>query len=540
MQFVDLLRKPDFVYGATDASDLRFEENDNGVDCPVQYEYKVEKDSAKIIVYPSGSPVKYLKFRFCGDLSFVDKVYGDQFERQSFKAYLEWRSVMGSRILPWFCYVIGNKQMACYGVKTGCDCFAMFQVDTHGVTLFLNLCNGNEGTDLQEPLLACEVVQLFGAEGADEYDIAKVFAKKMCDNPVLPQEPIFGVNNWYWAYSHISFESVLQESEYLKEMTTGCKHRACMIIDDGWQKNRIAGRGQYIGGEWEANDRFKDMGKMAEEIRKRGQKAGLWFRPLLTRDALPKNVAYTDYDMGVVMDPSHPYTLERVYKDAKKIRSWGYEVIKHDFTTLDITGLALTAESHDYLLCKEGYRFFDKTKTTATIMKNLYKAIQNGAGDADVIGCNVIGHLSAGIHSVQRTGNDSSGHAFEMTRRHSVNAVMRLPMNNTFFNVDPDCAAFTEFVQADINLDFLEMCALTGMTTLASVTPGILKDDEMRRINEIYKMADSGKCEYGIVNFAKTANPEIFISKDKKTVRAFDWSKAYNGARIVVSRDYPL
>ena len=95
MQFVDLLRKPDFVYGATEASDLRFEEKDNGVDCPVQYEYKVEKDSAKIIVYPSGNPVKYLKFRFCGDLSFVDKVYGDQYERQSFKAYLEWRSVTG-------------------------------------------------------------------------------------------------------------------------------------------------------------------------------------------------------------------------------------------------------------------------------------------------------------------------------------------------------------------------------------------------------------------------------------------------------------
>ena len=535
MEFINLLRKPDFVYGATDASSLRFEEDDNGVDCPVQYEYKIEKDSAKIIVYPSGSPVKYLKFRFSGDFSRVDKVYGDQFERQSFKAYLEWRSVMGSRILPWFCYVVADNRMACYGVKTGCDCFAMFQVDTHGVTLFLNLCNGNDGTDLQEPLLACEVVQLFGKEGDDEYDLAKSFAKKMCDNPVLPKTPIFGVNNWYWAYSHISFESVCQESAYLQEMTMGCKNRPCMIIDDGWQKNRIAGRGHYIGGEWEANDRFNDMRKMADEIRKRNQKAGLWFRPLLTQGNLPQGVAYADYAMGVVMDASHPYTLETVYQDAKKIRDWGYEVIKHDFSTLDITGLALTSDRHDYLLCKEGYRFFDKTKTTATIMKNLYKAIQLGAGDADVIGCNVIGHLSAGIHSTQRTGNDSSGRSFELTRRHSVNAVMRLPMNNMFFNVDPDCAAFTDMVSADINLDFLEMCALTGMTTLASVTPNILTDKEMQRINEIYKMADSGKYEYGIVNFTKTANPEIFISKDKKTIREFDWSKAYNGARIALN-----
>ena len=32
MKFVDLLRKPDFVYGATDVSSMRFEENDNGID----------------------------------------------------------------------------------------------------------------------------------------------------------------------------------------------------------------------------------------------------------------------------------------------------------------------------------------------------------------------------------------------------------------------------------------------------------------------------------------------------------------------------
>ncbi len=537
MEFISLLKQPDYIYGATEESDLRFEETDNGRDCPIKFEYVVGKDSAKVIVYPSGSPVKYLKLRFSGDLSFVDKVYGDQFERQSFKAYLEWRSVMGSRILPWFCHVIGENKMACYGVKTGCDCFAMFQVDTHGVTLFLNLCNGNDGTDLQEPLVACEVVELFGKEGEDEYDVAKVFAQKMCDSPVLPKEPIFGVNNWYWAYGNISFDSVVKEADYLMEMTAGCKHRPAMIIDDGWQKERIVGRGQYIGGEWEPNDRFKDMAKMAEEIHKRNQKAGLWIRPLLTKGNLPTGVAYAEYDKGVVMDPSHAYTLEKVETDVRRIANWGYEIIKHDFSTLDITGIVLTSEFHNYQLCKGGYKFFDKTKTTATIIKNLYKAIQRGAGTADVIGCNVIGHLSAGIHSVQRTGNDSSGRSFEWTRRHSVNAVMRLPMNNTFFNVDPDCAAFTELVSADMNLDFLEMCALTGMTTLASVTPNILKEKEMQRINEIFKMADSGSYEYGIKNYSKTANPEIFISKDKKKVRAFDWSKAYNGARVVLT-DY--
>ena len=68
--FPTVLRQPDRVMGATDESPYRFEE-DLQAECPVQYEYRVEKNSAKVIVYPSGAPVKFLKLRFRADLSFV-------------------------------------------------------------------------------------------------------------------------------------------------------------------------------------------------------------------------------------------------------------------------------------------------------------------------------------------------------------------------------------------------------------------------------------------------------------------------------------
>ena len=533
-EWISVLRKPDFVTGATEESPLRFEEDKN-YGCPVQYEYAVGKKSAKVVVYPSGSPVKYLKLRFNGDFSFVDKVYGDQWERSSVGAYLEWRSVMSSRVLPWFCYVRSETQTACYGVKTGADCFALWQVDTHGVTLFLNLCCGNDGTDLKEPIVACEVVELFGEDGEDVYKTARRFSAVMCENPVLPKTPVFGVNNWYWAYGNISRESVLRETDHLMEMAAGCKNKPYMIIDDGWQLNREPKNGAYIGGAWEANERFKNMAETAAEIHTRGAKAGLWFRPLLTREKLPQSAKLTSDYGGDILDPSHPFTLEKAYQDAAKIRTWGYELIKHDFTTNDFTGNApLTSEKHDYELFTGGRKLYDKTKTSATILKNLYKAIQNGAKDADIIGCNVVGHLSAGIHSLQRIGGDTSGHSFEWTKRDGVNTVMRLPLNNRFFNVDPDCAAFTDMVDAEINLDFLEMCAYTGMTTLASVTPYSLKEKALRRINEIYKIADTRKYELGIANYEKTAEPEIFVSKDGKTIKKYDWTKPYNGSRIVL------
>jgi len=78
------------------------------------------------------------------------------------------------------------------------------------------------------------------------------------------------------------------------------------------------------------------------------------------------------------------------------------------------------------------------------------------------------------------------------------------------------------------------MCALTGMTTLASVTPGILSDGEIRRINKIYRMADSDTLRYGIKNYDRNANPDIFGTEDGSEERVFDWMRAYDGSRTVL------
>ena len=110
---VSVLRKPDYVFGATENTEFRFEEK--GIN-DVKYEYVVEGDCAKVIVHPSGSPVKYLKLRFNGDFRAVDKVYGDQWERAGQPSYLEWKSVRAGRVLPWFCYVIANGKTSCYGI----------------------------------------------------------------------------------------------------------------------------------------------------------------------------------------------------------------------------------------------------------------------------------------------------------------------------------------------------------------------------------------------------------------------------------------
>ena len=528
--FLSILRQPDRVTGATDASLYRFEE-DLSQPCPIEYDYRVENNTAKVTVYPSGSPVRYLKLRFRGDLRFVEAVCGDQWGRSTGGTNpIQWCSVMSHRQLPWFCYLRSGAQIACYGVKTGPNCFAFWQVDTHGVTLFLNLMAGNRGADLKEPLVACEIVERFSEEGESPYEAAAAFAKRMCSDPVLPKEPIFGVNNWYWAYGNITHDSVMTETDYLLEMTRDTAHSPYMIIDDGWQFNRTLTSPTYIGGPWYSSPHFGDIAETAAHIREKGAKPGIWFRPLLTLGRIPQEACLAHDSGGQVLDPTHPYTLQRIREDAARIHAWGFQLLKHDFTSHDLLGLGhMSPEVNGVRLMADDRKLFDVSRPLAAVIKDLYRAVQEGMGSDPVIGCCTVGHLVAGIHAVQRVGGDTSGRSYEWTVRNGINAMMRLPQNDSFFRVDPDCAAFTAKVPAEINLDFLEMCALTGVTTLASVTPGILTGEQLCRIQKIYQLADRDATRYGIVNFEKTSLPEIF--EEKGLCREFNWTSVYDGSR---------
>jgi alpha-galactosidase len=530
-QFPTLLRQPDCVVGATEDSPFRYEE-DVKADCPVDYEYQVSNTSAKVIVRPSGAPIKHLKLRFRADLSFIDAVLGDEWALAGAAgAYspLTWSSILPNRKMPWFVYLRHGSRLACYGLKTGPNCFGFWQVDAHGLTLFLNLMAGSVGVDLKEELVACELVERIAPEGEDPYRSAQKFAAVMCDKPVLPKQPVFGVNNWYWAYGNITHQTVLDETDRLLEITAGTKHRPYMVIDDGWQINRALVNPNYNGGPWLSGQHYGNLEETAHAILEKGAKPGVWFRPLLTMGGMPWQACYRATAAGHTMDPSHPYTLERVYEDTARLRNWGFELIKHDFSTFDMVGDNMCSMNHGVRITHGNEKLYDQSKTMAMVIKDLYRAIQKGAGDAEVIGCNTVGHLAAGIHSIQRVGYDTSGTSFEYTACNGPNSMMRLPLNGNFFMIDADCAAFTKEVPFQPNLDFLKACAVTGTTTMAAIAPDILTPEQKKEVAKVFRIADKNQLHCGIENFEKTSSPEIFVDGDDRF--EFEWTAYYEGSR---------
>jgi alpha-galactosidase len=160
-----------------------------------------------------------------------------------------------------------------------------------------------------------------------------------------------------------------------------------------------------------------------------------------------------------VLAPSVPEVRAYVRQTIQRLRSWGFELIKHDFTTDEIAGRWGFEMKNEMIA--EGWAFADHSRTTAEIIRQLYVDIREAAGrDVVIIGCNTIGHLAAGTFELQRIGDDTSGREWSRTRKMGVNCLaFRAPQHGVFFAVDADCVGQTktDSVLWDKNRQWLDL-----------------------------------------------------------------------------------
>lgn len=422
--FQSIIRTPDYIIL-----------NNQELKHKVKVLFENEKSYLSVYVQAQNVELKNIKLRWNVYIPVDSKFLSDAWERSY--GDLEWRGLCADRVMPWYFLINRDNKNVGYGVKVRPNAFCYWQVDEIGITLNLDVRNGTKGVILNGKLKICDVVYE-NNENVDVFDFAKYFCTKMCDDPILPKEPVYGFNNWYYAYGDISEKSVIEDTDYLSKLVDQkIDNRPFMVIDDGWQvAHKI---NEYNGGPWnKGNEKFPDMKKLAKEISDRGCKPGIWVRLLHTSDDnLPKEWRLSrDFQ---ILDPSVPEVLDYIKNIISDIVDWGYKIIKHDFSTFDIFD-AWGFQMNDNV-AKGDWCFYDRTKTTAQIIKEFYKAILDATNDSCyILGCNCIGHLGAGLMHMQRIGDDVSGFCWERTRKYGINTLaFRLPQHKTFFDIDADC-----------------------------------------------------------------------------------------------------
>ncbi len=411
-----------------------------------------------------------------------DNIYvlGDAWERSY--ADLELKKLAdNNRYTPWYFIATDKEHCYCFGVKTQPNAFISFTYGKNGIKALIDCRNGGCGVHLEGRRLHLATFVYKKYDSADVCSCLHDYCKILCDNPVLPKEIVYGGNNWYYAYGKSSYDEIVRDAKVQSELAEGIENRPFEVIDDCWQINSCEG-------PWIPNEKFGDMKKLADDIKKAGARPGIWVRLLHNRDSsITDEMRILRKDERKYLDPTHPAVQSYIRADIERIRSWGYELIKHDFTTADLFG-NFGKDLEDTITKVEGWHFYDKTKTNAEIVLDLYRLIKEAAGDMLIIGCNTISHLCAGLVQLNRTGDDTSGREWERTKRMGVNTLaFRLAQNEAFYMCDADCVGILDdYIPWEKNRQWLELLSYSNTPLFVSCSDK-LTAEQKKDLSQAYR-----------------------------------------------------
>jgi alpha-galactosidase len=461
-------------------------------DVHVKLQYAGE--GLKVMVSSPKQPLHNVVLVWNYDTPKQTTILGDHWERSY--GDLQFQPVDAARKMPWYFVQHNLKGTICFGVKTGCNTICHWQAGDGKMQLTLDTRNGGNGVMLGDRVLqAAEIIGTKSRDNENTFATARRFCKMMCDKPLLPKQPVYGINDWYITYGFNSAEIILNHTARMAELASDVDNRPFSVVDSGW-----AAYSPLMPGDccWQddfgkPNEHFKDMHLLADNIKKLGMRPGLWTRPLCGAHddskslLLPPIPGRTDAKKPV-LDPTIAGNLARIHKNVSVYREWGYELVKHDFTTYDMLGKWGNHMDADITI--PGWGFNDPTKTTAEVILNLYRTIRDAAQGMYVLGCNTASHLSAGLFEANRIGDDTSGKEWARTRKMGVNTLgFRIVQHNNFYAADGDCVGLTKAVPWEKNKQWMQLLAQSSTPLFISAQEEATGAEQKRYIKQSFAIA---------------------------------------------------
>lgn len=518
------INRPDFIELTTETKTVtaKWENDDYNLD---DINVKLNQDNEHLAIFLTAqtSKAKWIKLRW-NNLSWDKNVrfLGDAWERGY--GDMEWKGMNPNRFMPWYFCAKSEAKSICYGVKVRPSAMCFWQVDSLGMTLFLDVRCGGSGVNLKGRVIKLADVIACEMRDCTSFEAMQEFCGQMCEDPILPKYPVYGSNNWYYAYGKSSESEILADCDYILNLTKDIENKPYMVIDDCWQEHHRLN--EYNGGPWtKGNEKFPDMKALADKLVQKGVRPGIWVRLLLNEDENIKNEWRLSHNNCI--DPTNPEALNYIKEDIKRICNWGYTLIKHDFSTFDLFGKWGFQMSP--LVTDDGWHFYDDSLTSAEVVKLLYKAILDASveasnGEALILGCNTIGHLGAGYMHINRTGDDTSGVIWERTRFMGVNTLaFRLPQHGKFYEIDADCVGIDGGISWSMNKQWADVLAKSGTPLFISVRPNILDETEKQELHEILKVASKQEHHVIPVDWEETTCPEHWQDKDHDIDCKYQW-----------------
>jgi alpha-galactosidase len=482
----------------------------------VMVELRPVNDIVSVHIQSPTLPLKTVKLSWKYPISKTSNLLGDHWERTYGDA--QWKPVEATAKMPWYVIQHDGDSAHCFGVKTGCSSICYWEANKDYLSLSLDTKTGGDGVQLGSRVLhGADIITTKNKADENVFATVRRFCKMMCDNPRKVAQPVYGINDWYFAYGNNSAELILQHTSLLAPLVTSTTNRPFSVIDDGWYQGNTC---------VVPNKKFGDMLKLTGQIKKLGMRPGIWTRVLCAEENEKPNLLMPvikgrDDAKHPFLDPTIDENLERIKNYLITYRHWGYEMVKHDYTTFDIFGRWGFQMIED--ITGPNWHFNDNTKTNAEIILNLYRAIREAAGETYIIGCNTVSHLSAGLFELNRIGDDTSGQEWARTRKMGVNTLgFRMVQHKTFYEADGDCVGLTNKIPWEKNKQWMQLLAESSAPLFISAQPEAVGEEQKQFIKKSFAQAAKPQPVAEPLDWLTNLQPLIW-KLDGKEVR-FDWS----------------
>lgn len=482
----------------------------------VVVELKAVNDIVSVHIQSPLSLLCAVRLSWKHPVSTTSGLLGDHWERTY--GDVRWKPAGSTEKMPWYVIQHDDNSTHCFGVKTGCNAICYWKVEGGELSLFLDTKNGGNAVRLgSRKLHAADITTTKNIGDENVYATARRFCKQMCDHPKKVAQPVYGINDWYFAYGNNSASLILRHTALLSPLATNTANRPFSVIDDGWYE----GNACIL-----PNEKFGKMDKLTGEIKELGMRPGLWTRVLNAEantkpNLLLPSINGRDDAKHPFLDPTIDENLEQIKNYLVAYKHWGFEMVKHDYTTHDLFGRWGMQMNEE--ITQAGWHFNDNTKTNAEIILNLYRAIRQAAGDMYLIGCNTMSHLSAGLFEINRIGDDTSGNEWERTRKMGVNALgFRMVQHRNFYEADGDCVGLTTKIPWQKNKQWMQLLAESSTPLFISAQPEAVGEEQKQYIKECFSQAAKPQPVAEPLDWLTNPQPAIW-TLDGKEVH-FDWS----------------
>ena len=443
--FIDLHRQPDSVVAQLSPTSERALRLSGGRwdAADVSVTISPAQDSVAVELV-SSTAVRKLRLRWRGRLDDVRLISGDAWERGY--GDLEWRGFVPDRVMPWYVATSDGTRTHAYGVRTGAKAFCFWQVDPQGITLWADVRSGGAGVELGDRALdVCDDRHAAADARANRRSRPSTRSAGRCARIRgcrRSRSTAATTGTGRTARTAPTPSSPTRSTSSSSRPTE--PNRPFAVIDDGWQPER--GQAKSGVGTWDrGNEKFPDMPGLAARDPQARRAAG----------HLDPSAARAGRRAGRVAAAARPHHSRSdgargPAEDRRRhrARARAGATSSSSTTTRRSTSSAAGDRRWATALTRDGWTFAaGPTRTTAEVIDELYRTIRDAAGDALVIGCNTVSHLSAGVFDICRIGDDTSGREWARTRKMGVNTLaFRGAQHGAFYVADADCVGVTTAV----------------------------------------------------------------------------------------------